>query len=253
MSSKPGDLIQVPNPDDVLSPDQRVRVVLAQKARGILTNTTLISSSGPTAKEVVRLAEWLEGAGRDVYTYKEKGLPEDLPTTFGPGRDIDLDRPYDELSDREKAGLKRLVEAMEKLPPTSGVLGVGHLADAHCPYDPPEGDHPADDEQVAEQYASGECPAGLTPLQRAVAETDARLDPPQEYRLICDRRSGVPGSPTEAYCDQAEGHHLGGADGSGHFFVSLVSDKPSWHITSAQLAERERIRAARLAHFGRAV
>lgn len=47
--------------EEILTITQRQRVLLAQKARGILTNTTLISSSGPSAEEIVRLASWMEG------------------------------------------------------------------------------------------------------------------------------------------------------------------------------------------------
>lgn len=47
--------------DEILTLTQQRRVVLAQKARGILTNQTIVSSSGTTADEIVRLAIWLEG------------------------------------------------------------------------------------------------------------------------------------------------------------------------------------------------
>ena len=53
-------LWQVPEPP-LLTIEQRRRVELAKEACGILQATSVISQGGATAKEVIRLADWLEG------------------------------------------------------------------------------------------------------------------------------------------------------------------------------------------------
>lgn len=190
-TDKENDVSTQTTPESVLSTGQERRVVLAQKARGILTNTTLISSSGPSAKEVVKLATWLEGARDD-----------DPPLWLTEAaRDLLLDS-VDKAVDDDR------------------------------------------DDQDGQEYSAHECAPGVLPDEKKPDKGESQKSPAErEYRLICDRRSGVPGHPLETYCDSNEGHD------TDHVFRVLVTDKPRWQVTSAQLAEHDRIRAARLAHF----
>lgn len=131
--------------DSVLTIEQQRRVVLAQSARGILASTTLISSSGPSADEVVRLASWLEGPdwfpvfnGEDVQGVTEEGPRDGWGDDVPPDEDeirytedcedaptkglLDITKPYSELSGFEVIALGRLGEAMRQLKPETDTV-----------------------------------------------------------------------------------------------------------------------------------
>lgn len=85
--------------DEVLTVEQQRRVVLAKAARGVLANSTLVSSSGPPVDDVIKLASWMEGPDLKVALWTSQ--PTHLHSVgYGPVGD-DEEGPKDGWGGRE--------------------------------------------------------------------------------------------------------------------------------------------------------